>query len=192
MNEQIDEQVVLLNLGSGQRPFPKPWVNVDAQSKWEPDLVGDLEHDSTWDRLHEAYPNGVDVICLHHVLEHFGLMEGKHLLERCYKLLKNRGTLWVFVPDLRALSQAYIQGKLDHYQFAVNLYGAYMGDECDRHKWGYDVASLSRQLQGVGYSFVCPVGAPVSLYGADIAQDWWILGMEAVKIERRANEQQAR
>lgn len=181
MSEDTSSLPILLNLGSGQRPFPHPWINIDAQEQYNPDVIADLSESETWEQMREAYPAGVDVICLHHTLEHFGLMEGKELVERCYSVLKPRGRLWVFVPDMKALAQEYTQGKLYHYQFAVNMYGAYMGKEWDRHKWGYDAMQLARLLMAAGFRHVGMWDGAQTKWGADIAQDWWILGMEGMK-----------
>lgn len=170
------------NLGSGQRPFQAPWVNVDGQERWKPDIVGDIGGEEFW----QGPVNGAEVLCLHHVLEHFGLGEGHELVRRCYEALITGGRLWVFVPNIQALSRAYVEGKLEHYQFMVNLYGAYMGDEMDRHKWGYTMPSLHKVMKEVGFRHIRPwsAGDPVVAIlskGADIAQDWWILGMEGIK-----------
>lgn len=185
MSRTNASEPMLLNLGSGQRPFPRPWVNVDTQERWEPDLVADLSKQEDWEHMDLAMNRGVlgyaDVICLHHTLEHFGLGEGQELVGRCFERLKPGGRLWVFVPDLRALAQAYTQGKLDHYQFAVNLYGAFMGEEWDRHKWGYDTMHLAQLLMSRGFKMVMGWNNAQQKWGADIAQDWWILGMEGVK-----------
>ena len=63
----------------------------------------------------------------------------------------------------------------------TNLYGAYMGDEADRHKFGYTGESLAVYLQECcGWTTVRTFDfRPIP--GADIAQDWWILGVEAIK-----------
>lgn len=165
-----------INLGSGQRPFQKPWVNVDCQAKWNPDIIadgGDL-------KAHFA-DNTADMIVLHHVLEHFGCGEADGMLKECHRILKPGGSLIVTVPDVAELAHEYMEGhRLTTQLYLTNLYGAYMGDEADRHKWGYDWDSLSLTLHNAGLTRQKAFDyRPIP--GADIARDWWILGMEAVK-----------
>lgn len=168
---------LLLNCGSGQRPFAKPWVNIDAQERWSPDLIADCSS------LH--YSDGsADMIVLHHVLEHFGCGEGQGVLREAYRLLRPGGSLLVFVPDLRALAQRWLMGQLDTQVYMTNLYGAFMGDDHDRHRWGYVPETLAQELMQSATQ--CPwnrVGAFDwrVIPGANIARDWWVLGMEAVR-----------
>jgi hypothetical protein len=85
------------------------------------------------------------------------------------------------VPDLRALFDRWVQGRIDDYTLCVNLYGAYMGDPADFHKWGYCARSLEKKLRtGVGWHYVKPFDFR-KIPGANISHDWWILGWEAVK-----------
>ena len=167
----------LLNLGSGQRPFKAPWTNVDCQKKWNPDIDLDITH------LPTDWAMRVDMIVLHHVLEHFDCTTGPELLRECYRVLKPGGRLLVFVPDQRALAEAWLTSKIDDYLYTVNLMGAYMGDEADRHKWGYCFRSLHLAMRKAGsWQSICEFDwRPIE--GADIARDWWILGVEGVKNE---------
>ncbi len=59
-----------LNLASGQRPFQKPWVNVDIKDQgYAIDIVTDIKD------LHMIESESVDVIVLHHVVEHIAIHE---------------------------------------------------------------------------------------------------------------------
>lgn len=166
----------LLNIGSGQRPFKAPWHNVDCNPKWNPDTVWDAS------RLHGCpfTTNSVSVIVLHHVLEHFGCGEAADLLRNCKDLLEPGGRLLVFVPDMWELTAGWREGKISDQIFLTNIYGAYMDSEADRHKWGFTDESLNKELKNAGFRYVLPYTG-VAPQGADIAQDWWILGREAVK-----------
>lgn len=196
---------VRLNVGSGQRRFDPAhgWINVDKTSREgaEADLIVDLEKEPL------PFASGsVQIVVLHHVLEHFGCGEAEGLVHECKRVLEPGGSLIVTVPDMRALadrwtghcnrdvghgSQAVHRELLDmtasipsiHTQvYMTCVYGAYQGDEGDRHKWGYDYVSLYRFLTDD-----CGPWGDVKRFdfreipGADIAKDWWILGMEAVK-----------
>ena len=172
---------VCLNIGSGQRKFTPTesmnWLNVDCQAKWTPDHVLDMSKhdDACW-----FASNSADMIVLHHVLEHFGCGEADSLLKECLRILRPECPLLVFVPDMWSLSSMWREGRLDDQVFMTNVYGAYMGDEADRHKWGYTKDSLRDLLEFSGFGLVRPFNWR-TIPGADIAEDSWILGMEGVK-----------
>lgn len=162
-----------LNLGSGQRPFKPPFVNIDAQARWNPDVVADCSS--------LPYPDGsCEMIVLHHVLEHFGCGEGSGLIREAWRLLRPGGSLLVFVPDMRALAQRWLLGQLDTETYMINLYGAFMGDDHDRHRWGFTETTLELELHGCEWSQVKRFDWR-RVAGADIAKDWWVLGLEAVR-----------
>lgn len=166
-----------LNVGSGQRPFKSTeevrWINIDSQEKWNPDIVCDGAYLPYSDE-------SVDYVVLHHVLEHFGCGEATGLIQEARRVLKPHGSLLVFVPDLRALAKRWLEGGLTTQVYVTNLYGAYMGDEADRHRWGFDKESLHSFLRTVDWWRVMEFDwRPIP--GADIARDFWILGAECVR-----------
>lgn len=166
---------MLINLCSGQRKFQTPWINVDVNDKWEPDVVADGAS------MPMFADNSAEMIVIHHGLEHFGLGEADAMLRECHRILKPGGSLIVTVPDLRALADAWIAGRITDYIYCVNLYGAYMDDEADRHKFGFHIASLKRTLAGVATWSSVKAFDFRAIPGADIAADWWIIGAEAIK-----------
>ena len=165
-----------INLGSGQRPFIG-WVNVDSQEKWLPDVCSDGGV-----YLRGLSAGEAEMICLHHVLEHFGCGEADGLLAECYRVLRPGGSLLVFVPDLAELARMWIEGRMTDETYLINIYGAFMGDEADRHKFGFTHKTLHHTLRRAGFG----VGLIKKfnwrmIAGADIAQDRWILGLEAIR-----------
>lgn len=164
-----------LNIGSGQRPFAKPFINVDCQAKWNPDVLTDASNMPMFDS------GTADCIVLHHVLEHFGCGEGAGLLSECYRILAPSGSLIITVPHVRELVKAWITGRMDDQLYFTNMYGAYLGDEADRHKWGFTSTSLEKSLRAVAPWQEVGLFDFRPIEGADIVKDWWILGMEAVK-----------
>lgn len=171
---------ICINLGSGQRKFASSgenrWINYDCQPRWEPDICDRGEN------LTKHFDdNSVDIIVLHHVLEHFGCGEAKGLVDACYQVLKPAGSLIVTVPDMRKLVRGWITGRFSTQIFLTNVYGAYMGDESDRHRWGFNEKSLWEFLSDGREWHVQNFGFR-QIPGADIAHDDnWILAMEAVK-----------
>lgn len=166
-----------LNIGSGQRPFKKPFINVDKQARWEPDVIWDAGNPLS---LCPFEPGTCDLIVLHHVLEHFGCNEGDSLLRTCHSLLVKGGRLLVFVPDMGELAHMWIEGRLSTQVYMTNVYGAYMGGEADRHKWGYTSPSLIRTMALSGFRGHLHFDGR-AIEGADIAKDRWILGVEGIK-----------
>lgn len=168
-----------LNCGSGQRPFKSTpqlqWVNIDSQEKWSPDIQCDAMQLPYQD-------NSVDYVVLHHVLEHFGCGEAAGLVKEAYRVLKPKGSLLVYVPDMWRLADGWDNGKISTQIYMTNLYGAYMGNQADRHKWGYDRLSLEEFLLSCAqWKEVMQARTGQDLQGSDIAHDWWILEVECIK-----------
>lgn len=165
-----------LNLCSGQRPFQRPmWTNVDKNPRWNPDVVADCA----------AMPifanDSADVIVISHGVEHYGCGEADMLIRECRRILCPGGSLIVTVPDMRALASAWLAGRLTTQVYLTCVYGAYMNDEADRHKFGYDRQSLA---QFVGSCAPWSITMPFdwrTIPGMDLARDFWILGLEAIK-----------
>ena len=164
-----------LNVGSGQRPFAKPFINVDVQAKWNPDVVADGAHMPMFE------DGSADVIVLHHVAEHAGCGEAHPMLVECGRILAPGGSLLVFVPDMRALAKAWLKGDISTQIYLTNVYGAYMSDEADRHRWGFTRETLTETLMYAHYRDVKPFDWR-KIEGADIAgPDFWILALEAIR-----------
>jgi SAM-dependent methyltransferase len=168
-----------LNIGSGQRKFMGDFINVDVQAKWTPDVIADGAH------MPMFMDSSAEIIVIHHCLEHFGCGEGNAMIRECYRILKPEGSLIVTVPDFPALCKAWIRGQLTDQVFFTNVYGAYMGDEADRHKWGFTGPTLAKTLDdalGTGgeWNHIRTFDNR-AIPGADIAMDFWICAVEAIK-----------
>jgi len=178
-----------LNLASGQRPFKEPWINVDIKDQgYKVDLIADIKDMPT------IKDESVDIAILHHVVEHIPIHEMNAYITEWQRILKKDGRLSVFVPNLRAIDKAWLEGQISTYIHNVNTFGAYQTGVEDLHKWGYDKEELISRMCGednVGnkaftWSAIKDLD-PLScrhnyLYdGADMAFDWWILAVEFVK-----------
>jgi ubiquinone/menaquinone biosynthesis C-methylase UbiE len=170
---------IFLNVGSGQCPFDQSrgWVNIDKvahEGMPIPDLICDGANLPYED-------NSIDLVVSQHCLEHFGCGDGQGLIRESYRVLKPGRSLIVTVPDLRALAVRWLEGGLSTQIYVTNLYGAWMGYDEDRHKWGFDRESLKEELRHAAqWSGVSDFDfRPIP--GAQIARDFWILGVEATK-----------
>jgi len=169
-----------LNVGSGQRKFKSgegfKWVNVDSVSRpgHEPDLLCDGSNLPYGD-------NTIDYFVLHHVMEHFGCGEAKHLIVEANRVLKPGGSLLIFLPDLKALATRWLLGGIEDYIYVVNLMGAYIDNEADRHKWHYTPETLIHALRSVAtWKLILPFDWR-EIPNGDFARDWWLYAYEAVK-----------
>lgn len=171
-----------LNIGSGQRPFQQSegWTNLDCVSRdgQRPDVIADARH--------IPYPDSSASLCvLHHVVEHFGCGEADGVVKECYRVLRPGGSLLVFVPNMKVLASRWVAGAISDFIFFVNAYGAYQGEEGDRHKWGYTQGGLLKYLEESVRpdNEWCEVKGfnGRAIAGADIAKDWWIATAECVK-----------
>lgn len=168
-----------LNLCSGQRPFHSTgecdWFNVDIQPEWNPDIIADVSN-------MPMFENGsVDMIVIHQGLEHFGCGEAQGMLKECYRILRSGGSLIVTTPDLKALALAWLDGRLSDQVYCTALYGAYMGDEADRHRWNFTRKTLAATLFAAApWSKLIDYDGR-DIPGASIAMDFWILAVEVTK-----------
>jgi SAM-dependent methyltransferase len=179
----LEKQKVGLNIGSGQLRYESvaecKWVNVDIASR-PPDQVPDLLCDVGKERL--PFDNeSVDYCVLHHLWEHLDADPGHALAAECYRVLKPGGKLIVTVPDMRALAQRWMLGQIDDYIYFTNVYGAYQGLEGDRHKRGFHLKLLMKDLAECAPWSIIKAHDWKPIPGADIKRDWWILGAEAVR-----------
>lgn len=163
--------------GSGQKPYDSTqgWINIDVNPKWNPDIVAD------WRDLSMIEADSIDIVVAEQSVEHVGCGEADPFFTEANRILKSGGSLIITVPDMRALAIRWLTCQIDDDIFSINIFGAYMGHESDRHKWNTSYSGWIRSLQSaakwsrIGHFDWRPI------LGAPISRDWWILGMEAVK-----------
>lgn len=175
-----------LNIGSGQRKFASPWINVDRVYTRKHVRVGNDDVDAVPDVAADGnalpFPDNTSkMIVLHHVLEHFHLGDGDALIHESYRILEGKGSLLVFTPDLRKLAQRWLTGQIDDFIYTVNLYGAWMGLEGDDHHWNWSQEGLIRYLGNLEKWKEVKPFMRRTIPGADIAFDWWIASAECIK-----------
>jgi len=81
---------------------------------------------------------------------------------------------------MRELAAMWVEGRLTDQLYFTNVYGAYMGDVADEHKWGFTHETLRHTIFYAGFNNVKRFDWR-QIEGADIARDRWILGMEGWK-----------
>jgi len=164
-----------LNLASGQRPFGEGWTNCDRQQRWNPDVLCDMTS------MPMFSDGSADMIVIHHGAEHLHLEELDACLKECHRILAPRGSLLLFLPDIRALCHAWIEQKISDYIFCVNMWGAYQGDPNDDHHWGWHMKSMAEKLGATAkWNAIYPFDwRPIP--NTDLARDWWLFAIEAIK-----------
>ncbi|HEY3620770.1 MAG TPA: methyltransferase domain-containing protein [Candidatus Sulfotelmatobacter sp.] len=169
------------NVGSGQRPFKSTseiqWINTDKiahEGMPAPDLLADGAHLPCGDQT-------ADYFVLSQVYEHFGCGEAIDLLQESYRVLKPGGSLIISVPNMKAIAQRWVDGLIDEYIFMVCTYGAFMGHEEDRHRWGTTPESLVRDIEKSANWKSIQTFNSRPIPGLDVARDWWITCLEAIR-----------
>src|SRR4051812_38064813 len=90
-----------LNLGCGSRPL-QGFVNVDLLKAPGVDVVADVSGPLPFD------DGSVDLIYASHVLEHLPTGQVQGVLREWRRVLRERGTIMIAVPDLERIAQLLI------------------------------------------------------------------------------------
>lgn len=141
-----------INIGNGSLKHQK-WVNVDCRlSLHNEDLVFDLR------RRWPLTPKSVSHIFAEHVFEHFTYPENiEHVLGECHRVLQDKGTLRLIVPDAERYLAAYWQGDEGFLRSVRSGVGFRMQAvnqvfrENGFHKYAYDYETLKDLLERTGF-----------------------------------------
>lgn len=120
--------MVKLNLGCG-KDKRVGYINVDANSKYKPDVVCDLTK-----KL--PFPNSsVDEIIIQDVLEHLTKEDGEKLILECSRVLPVNGKIKIRIPDIFSIIKKF-KGQDD--LIMLYIYGdTSQKNVWDSHKFGY-------------------------------------------------------
>src|SRR3990167_3351952 len=99
-----------LEIGCGRMPH-KGFKTIDIEEYAHPDYLGDFRTMSFTD---------VDMIRMHHVLEHFGRDEGIQVLNLLNTWLKPNGLLVIETPDFEGICREFLK---DPYWMTRHAYG---------------------------------------------------------------------
>lgn len=198
MNEVTMSEPVRINLGAGHQRVPG-WIAYDRSRiplllgnrplqgalsiaerlgsscakrvlRWPSDV---RTHDLTRGIPHKT--DSVDAIYTSHMLEHLEPDAARFVLGECHRVLHHGGTLRIVVPDLKVITQAYLEGDRERLPsdtaaiadaFLESLYfrpppNAGLGRRAIQrvlrsddggHKWMYDADSLMLRLREAGFT----------------------------------------
>ncbi|MBM7774418.1 hypothetical protein JOD54_004622 [Actinokineospora baliensis] len=151
---------VRLHLGCGEHPMAG-WVNIDLVSP-----AADLRVD-----VRDGLPfadDSAEAVYIAHLLEHLEYpADAGAVLAECVRVLAPGAVLRVAVPDIAAFARAYVEGRAEFFAeferrwerapsaspLAAFLHYAGAGEfpwVADRHRFGYDEATLAALLAGSG------------------------------------------
>ena len=92
----------LLNIGCGRR-YHEDWLNLDLETS-DPSVIC---HD-----VNKGLPfkeGRFSAVYHSHILEHLEPIEGRKLIEECYRVLRPGGILRIAVPDLECIARLYLE-----------------------------------------------------------------------------------
>ena len=160
-----------LNLGCGDKT-PEGWINVDYAWGAKIPLLNKLDITNVkWDseitihNLLKPLPwesESIDVVYSSHTLEHFTKEDGFSFLKECHRVLKTGGIIRIIVPDLKAFTLEYLEGKRRADFFVEDLLVLYPSSESFirkilmpfisfPHKCMYDTPTLVGNLNSIGF-----------------------------------------
>lgn len=144
---------IALNLGSGAKMWPKPFVNVDMANNWcstQPDVVADVTQQL-------PFPDGyADEVHAYHLLEHLYRWKTEDVLKEWIRVLKPGGLLVLEMPCLDKILSIFAYSLLRHQvpDVRLTMLGLY-GDpnyenEAMCHRWCFSTAELRGLLKRIG------------------------------------------
>lgn len=138
----------LINLGCGKNLLPPPWANYDR----ELDITKPLPFPS----------DSADQICIEHCMEHVTAPDAFRFMQECHRVLKQKGTLRICVPELERLSK----------EKAANIITGH------GHLMVYNLANLTAMLWAAGFVYALKVPFDEATDG-----HWKVIGKEQDALE---------
>jgi len=175
--KQNNNKLIKLHLGCGSK-YWNTWCNIDANPiedsdthrgfmEEKPDLWADIQKLS-------CKRDSIDVICSHHVLEHFYRYEVIEMLKNFYEILKPGGILVTEMPNLNGILKllfwmpikpCYIEDYKNRDIIKSQLYGASWEKNSKGypyHKYIWEKKEFCEVLKKIGFLEVLSTGATKS------------------------------
>lgn len=140
---------LMLHLGCGDAPLPKPWINIDRIMQPGVDRVDNIGI------LRRFQPRScIELYCCH-ALDHFERWDIPRVLKRWHQLLAPGGKLRLSVIDFEAVIKLYEKHRdMELIQSMLVAAQDYPGNVRHKH---WDFNSLRQDLLDAGFSDVLPV-----------------------------------
>jgi len=150
-----------LNVGCGC-DYRQGFINIDGSDKLpKVDKVMEINAKSL---LKEFDPDVMTHIVCKDIIEHYHHWEGVAMMEACYTILKPGGTLWIQVPNTKAIIESNLPiGRKIRYLYGnqdVNGPGIPYSETRNKfpqfhcHKYGWAPGSLKNELERIGFTKV--------------------------------------
>lgn len=165
------------NLGSGNQHFESTkdieWINMDLDDRdGKVEVAGDVSK-----KL--PFKDGeFDIMVASHIVEHIEMSIVSDVIDDWMRCLKPNGTLYITVPNARALAERYVTKDITNYIFAVNMTGPFHNSVADHHRWCYDYDELTDRVKKYDYSPITHQDIQEAGLEGKLALDWWILGIK--------------
>ena len=147
MKSLINQHSQKLHLGCFQKKI-HGFINVDVRSDVNPDVVDDAF------TLKKFKNNSTDIILAVHILEHLDRKSVKFALARWIGVLKNKGQVFISVPDMQAVCEHYIYHK--DLKILQAFLGGSQNHPFDCHLSHFDFKTLKELLEDVGFKDIKP------------------------------------
>ena len=149
---------ICLHIGCGTVDI-QGWINIDGRAF---DHTHYMSHDFD---LNVFTDNSVSQIYMSHVLEHFSIIDSRHLIKHLRTKLAPGGCLLIAVPDFSKIASKYVDtGELS------DVISALVGGqnyEYNLHKYVYDFKTLSDLLLSLGFSDI-QLWDPLTTFGSNL------------------------
>jgi predicted SAM-dependent methyltransferase len=99
--------------------------------------------------------NSIELIEMHHALEHLPLESVSYALIECRRVLKQHGFLFISVPDLKACMRAFLRAsyKIQYDSIIKMIYGS-QEHEGMFHKSGFTAKKIEYLLTDIGFKII--------------------------------------
>lgn len=142
--------MIRLNVGSGDHPARRPWINADAWPDAHPDVVADIRQ--------LPYTTGtVDAVYCGHVLEHLDYDDGvSEALAELGRVLAPDGRLCVVGPDLDRIDRAATPELWEDTRYGARRWPG------DAHLWACTAVRLLAAVTAAGFTArTVPITSPL-------------------------------